>query len=155
MTNHMQVCSPLRLLNEAQIASKAALEKLSVLYSSIVDHLEVGLRRIHDAQDDLPTPEDIEREVSRSRHLLGGFDGKIDQSLAEAKYIADLEVLCNRLEQDPGAIAKTEVLDDRGLSIFGIQQHVESGWMTDQYALFTAKERVFNEICSTYSYSEL
>lgn len=80
MTNHMQVCSPLRLLNEAQIASKAALEKLSVLYSSIVDHLEVGLRRIHDAQDDLPTPEDIEREVSRSRHLLGGFDGKIDQS---------------------------------------------------------------------------
>ncbi|KAK7691842.1 hypothetical protein QCA50_005246 [Cerrena zonata] len=124
--------------------------KLSALHSSIVDYLEDGLGRLHAAERGLPSPEEVENEVFRLQHLLGGINrgngAEIDGPFAEAKYIANLHMLCDRLERNPGATANLEdILDDGGTFNIGMEQTVESAWTSDQNALLAAKEHILDE----------
>lgn len=132
----------------------AGFGKLSALHSSIVDYLEDSLGRLHAAERGLPSPEEVENEVSRLQHLLGGTNrgngAEIDGPFAEAKYIADLYMLCDRLERNPGATANLEdILDDRGTFNIGMEQTMESVWTSDQNALLAAKEHILDEVCGS------
>lgn len=135
----------------------ASLSNLAVLRSSITDVHTVQLEHIEEACHKMPSLDTIKADASRLQSVL---TPEMDQSVADAALMQELEDVCKSLESgdvNDNAMQNILSMDIRpgNTTPPEVNDVLETAWSLDQAAILNARSKVLDTVWIPNCFVEL